>query len=348
MPIYAFEGRCPQIDASTYVSPTATVIGHVLIGARCYVGHGAILRGDYGSIEIGDETAVEEGVIIHARPEDWTRIGARVTIGHGAMIHNATIRDGAVIGMRAVVSDFSEVGERALIGEAGLVKNGQKVPADKVAVGVPVRVIGDIDDRHRDMTVWAKALYVDLAARYSGGAMVQLPDANAGRAALPPLVPIGVIRTPLSSSNTAPVQGRLRSDLEGEIVVDSAYAKGLADIEGFSHLVILYLFHKAGPSKLQVTPYLDSTLRGLFATRAPSRPNPIGMTVVRLLGIEGSRLRVAGVDMLEGTPVLDIKPYVPAFDAVPDARCGWLEPRLQEIERGEREPVADDRFGGKL
>jgi phenylacetic acid degradation protein len=145
MPIYAFEGRLPQIDPSAYVSPTATVIGNVIVGARCYIGHGAILRGDYGSIEVGAETAIEEGVIIHARPDDWTRVGRRVTLGHGAMVHNATIHDRAVIGMRAVVSDFSEVGEGALIGEMGLVKNGQKIPADKVAVGVPVRVIGDVD-----------------------------------------------------------------------------------------------------------------------------------------------------------------------------------------------------------
>jgi tRNA (adenine37-N6)-methyltransferase len=161
---------------------------------------------------------------------------------------------------------------------------------------------------------------------------------------LQPLVPIGVINTPLTSTQAAPVQGRLRSDLEGEILLDDAFAEGLADLDGFSHLMLLYVFHQAGSCKLKVTPYLDSTPRGLFATRAPSRPNPIGVTVVRLLAIEGCRLRVSGVDMLDGTPLLDIKPYVPAFDAVAEARCGWLEPRLKEIERGEREPVADDRF----
>jgi tRNA (adenine37-N6)-methyltransferase len=342
MPIYSFDGRKPAIEATAYVSPTATVIGRVTIGARCYIGHGAILRGDYGSIEIGEETAIEEGVIVHARPEDWTRIGRRVTLGHGAMVHNATILDGAVIGMRAVVSDFSEVGEGAIVGEMGLVKNGQKVPAGKVAVGVPVRVIADVDERHRDMTVWAKALYVALAERYSGGALVELPAA--GRAGLPALVPIGVLHTPLTSAQGAPAQGRLRGDLEGEILLDAAYAEGLADLDGFSHLILLYLFHEAGGFKLRVTPYLDTTPRGLFATRAPSRPNPIGLTVVRLLGVEGSRLRVAGVDMLDATPLLDIKPYVPAFDAVAEASCGWLEPRLREVERGERDPVADGRF----
>lgn len=176
MAIYAFEGKRPTIAASAYVSPTATVIGQVTIGERCYIGHGAILRGDYGSIEIGDETAVEEGVIIHARPEDWTRIGKRVTVGHGAMVHNATIMDEAVIGMRAVISDFSEVGRGAIVGEMGLVKNSQKVPAGKVAVGSPVRIIGEVEERHRPMARWAKDLYFALAQRYAAGAMVELPD----------------------------------------------------------------------------------------------------------------------------------------------------------------------------
>jgi len=175
MPVYAFEGRRPDIAPTAYISPSAQVVGHVVIGARCYIGHGAILRGDYGSIEIGDETAVEEGVIVHARPDDWTRIGKRVTLGHGAMVHNATILDGAVIGMRAVVSDFSEVGEGAIVGEMGLVKNGQKVPARKIAVGIPVSIIGDVEERHDLMARRAKDIYVALAARYLAGAMVEIP-----------------------------------------------------------------------------------------------------------------------------------------------------------------------------
>lgn len=174
MPIFAFDDRRPNISDTAYVSVTAQIIGDVSIGARCYIGHGAILRGDYGSIEIGDETAVEEGVIIHARPQDWTRIGKRVTLGHGAMVHNATIQDEAVIGMRAVISDFSEVGVGAIIGEMGLVKRGQKIPARKVALGVPVKVVGDVEERHNDMAHWAKDLYVALAEKYLGGAMVEI------------------------------------------------------------------------------------------------------------------------------------------------------------------------------
>ncbi|MCP4600416.1 MAG: gamma carbonic anhydrase family protein [Proteobacteria bacterium] len=176
MPIYAFEGKRPTIARSAYVSPTATIIGDVTIGELCYVGHGIILRGDYGTIEIGDETAVEEGVIVHARPQDKTYIGRRVTLGHGAMIHNAVIHDGAVIGMRAVISDYSVVGAGAIIGEMGLVKNNQKVPANKVAVGIPVKIIGNVDDRHIAMSHMAKDIYVELAKCYSAGALVKLED----------------------------------------------------------------------------------------------------------------------------------------------------------------------------
>jgi len=174
MPIYAFEDRRPVIAESAYVSPSAQVIGDVTIGERCYIGHGVILRGDYGSIVIGDETAVEEGVIVHARPQDRTTIGRRVTLGHGAMVHNASIRDGAVIGMRAVVSDFSEVGAGAIVGEMCLVKNSQTIPPRKVAVGVPARIAGDVEERHSMMTHVAKDLYVELARRYSAGGMVEL------------------------------------------------------------------------------------------------------------------------------------------------------------------------------
>jgi len=174
MPIYSFESKKPVIASSAYVSPTATIIGDVIIGERCYIGHGSIIRGDYGSIKIGDETAVEEGVIIHARPDNRTVIESRVTLGHGAMIHNAVIREGAVIGMRAVVSDDAEVGAGTIVGEMGLVKNGQQVPAHKVAVGFPVKVVGDVGERHRNMTHRAKEIYVDLAARYAAGGMVEL------------------------------------------------------------------------------------------------------------------------------------------------------------------------------
>ncbi len=166
MPIYKFEKKTPSIADSAWVAPTAIVIGEVEIGEECYIGHGCILRGDYGRIVVGDGTAIEEGAIVHARPGDVTTFGKRVTLGHGAMVHNATIRDDAVVGMRAVVSDYSEVGEWCIIGEMGLVKNGQKVPAGKVAVGVPVKVVGEVEKRHKSMWTYGKYLYIDMVRRY--------------------------------------------------------------------------------------------------------------------------------------------------------------------------------------
>ncbi len=109
---YRFDGKQPVVGKDTYVSDLATVIGDVVIGKNCYIGHGAILRGDYGRIEIGDGTAVEEGVIAHAPPGERFQIGKRVTIGHGAVIHGKYIGDLAVIGMRAIISIWSEIGKR--------------------------------------------------------------------------------------------------------------------------------------------------------------------------------------------------------------------------------------------
>lgn len=169
MPIYRFEDRIPTIAETAYLSPSAQIIGDVRIGEDCYIGHGAILRGDYGTIVIGDGTAIEEGVIVHARPGDRTVFGKAVTVGHGAMIHNATIDDSAVIGMRATISDYSRVGEWSIIGEMGLVRSGQEIPPGKVAIGVPVQVVGDVEDRHRAMWSYAKRLYQDLARRYPTG-----------------------------------------------------------------------------------------------------------------------------------------------------------------------------------
>jgi carbonic anhydrase/acetyltransferase-like protein (isoleucine patch superfamily) len=180
MTLYEFEGRVPQVALTAYVAPSAQVIGRVVIGEGCWVGHGAILRGDYGTILVGDGTAVEDGVIVHARPDDTTRLGKRVTVGHGAMIHNATVRDEAVIGMRATVSDFADVGEGAIIGEMGLVRQHQKIPPGTIAVGVPVEIVGEVSEKNRDMTVWAKDLYIDLARRYPAG-LKEIRQGRVGR-----------------------------------------------------------------------------------------------------------------------------------------------------------------------
>ena len=164
--LFKFEGRQPTIGKDTYVSELAQVIGDVVIGDNCYIGHGAILRGDYGHIEIGDGTAVEEGVIIHAPPDHYNRIGKRVTLGHGAILHGNSIGDGAVVGMGAVLSIFSEIGAGAIVAEGSLVKWGQKIPENVVAVGNPAEVKREVSAK--DMEIWnfGKQLYVDLAKRY--------------------------------------------------------------------------------------------------------------------------------------------------------------------------------------
>lgn len=166
MPIYRIKDRTPIIAEGAWVAPSAEIIGDVHIGKNCYIGWGAILRGDYGTIIIGDETAIEEGVIVHARPLNKTEFGTRVTVGHGAMIHNAVIRDFATIGMRATISDFSEVGEWALVAEQALVTRKQIIPPGKVYAGVPARELGDMKEQTRTEWTWAKQLYVDLAKQY--------------------------------------------------------------------------------------------------------------------------------------------------------------------------------------
>ncbi|MBN1222847.1 MAG: gamma carbonic anhydrase family protein [Candidatus Aminicenantes bacterium] len=167
MTLYAFEERKPKIRNGAFIAESALVIGDVRIDEDAYIGHGVILRGDYGTIIVGKGTAVEEGTVVHARPDDRTVIGNHVTVGHGAMIHNACIKDYAVIGMRATISDYSVVGEWAIIGEMGLVKSKQVIPDGVVAVGVPVRVIGDVSQEQKDFWSYGKRLYVAMAGKYN-------------------------------------------------------------------------------------------------------------------------------------------------------------------------------------
>lgn len=167
MALYQFEGRTPRVGQGCFVAESALVIGDVQIGRDAYIGHGVILRGDYGAIIVGDGTAIEEGTVVHARPDDRTIFGRLVTVGHGAMIHNAEIKDYAVIGMRATISDYSVVGEWAIIGEMGLVKNSQHVPDGQVAVGVPVRILGKVDKKQKDFWSYGKKLYMEMAHRYN-------------------------------------------------------------------------------------------------------------------------------------------------------------------------------------
>ncbi|MFC2029284.1 tRNA (N6-threonylcarbamoyladenosine(37)-N6)-methyltransferase TrmO [Chloroflexota bacterium] len=140
----------------------------------------------------------------------------------------------------------------------------------------------------------------------------------------PTLKPIGTIWSPFTRKDKTPIQPS-RSSARGRVELLPDYAPGLRDLDGFSHVILLYFFHRSEPGyELEVQPFLDDKVKGLFATRFPRRPNGIGLSVVCLVRREGSMLHVEGIDVLDGTPLLDIKPYVPAFDAHPHATPGWL------------------------
>jgi len=167
--VYEFEGRIPRIGKTTYVSSTASVIGNVTIGEECYIAPGAVVKGDYGTITVGDGTSIQDNVIIHARPNESTSIGNNVTLGHGCIIHNATIKDEAVIGMGAIVSDYAVVGEWAIVGEGAVVRSRFEVPKENIVVGVPAKIIGEIQEHHREELTEFKKIYRSLAIRYPKG-----------------------------------------------------------------------------------------------------------------------------------------------------------------------------------
>jgi tRNA (adenine37-N6)-methyltransferase len=139
---------------------------------------------------------------------------------------------------------------------------------------------------------------------------------------------IGVIHSPFTDKSQTPIQPT-RSQATGHVEVFPEFVDGLRDLDEFSHIILLYAFHCSSGYSLQVKPFLDNQLRGLFATRYPCRPNPIGLSIVRLISITENVLEIEGVDVLDGTPLLDIKPYVPEFDRKDGGRAGWFEKRDQ-------------------
>ena len=164
--LYKFDGKQPSVGKGTYISGSAEVIGNVTIGANCYIGHGVIVRGDYGRIEIGPGTALEEGVIVHAPPDDTGCIGQKVTVGHGAIIHGKHIGDMAVIGMGAVLSIWSAIGEWSIVAEGSVVKMRQGIPSNVVVAGNPAKVIRKVNARDKEFWLYGKRLYIDLAKKY--------------------------------------------------------------------------------------------------------------------------------------------------------------------------------------
>ncbi len=139
------------------------------------------------------------------------------------------------------------------------------------------------------------------------------------------LKPIGIIHTPYTEPKNIPIQGRFRDDVEGICVLEERYMPGLKDLDGFSHIILLYYFHKSLREEIEGRPYLENQTHGIFAIRSPHRPNHIGLSVVKLVKVEGNKVYFREVDMLDGTPLLDIKPYIRYFDERENVRSGWVE-----------------------
>ena len=152
--------------------------------------------------------------------------------------------------------------------------------------------------------------------------------------------PIGIIHSPFKTPQGTPIQPQAAAGVKGTVEVFPEYVAGLSDLQGFSHIYLIYHFHLAKAFSLQVKPFLDDTPRGLFATRAPSRPNPIDISIVELMTIENNGLNIRDIDVVDNTPLLDIKPYVPDFDVREANKIGWLKEKTKKIKA----TIDDGRF----
>ena len=147
------------------------------------------------------------------------------------------------------------------------------------------------------------------------------------------VTPIGVIHSPFREPKEVPIQSSAARDIEGRVEVYQDYITGLEDLDGFSHIILIYYFHLSKDYSLKVKPFMDNTLRGVFATRAPSRPNPLGLSIVRLMKINENILYIKDVDIVDNTPLLDIKPFVPEFDSRDNIRIGWLKENIYKLSK---------------
>ena len=145
--------------------------------------------------------------------------------------------------------------------------------------------------------------------------------------------PIGIIHSPFKEPEGTPIQPSAAKDIEGSVEVFKEYQKGLKDIEGFSHIVLIYHFHLSRSYSLEVVPFMDNRPHGVFTTRAPSRPNPIGISVVRLTEVKNNILYIKDIDIVDNTPLIDIKPYVPEFNNSGKIRIGWLENNIKKLPK---------------
>jgi tRNA-Thr(GGU) m(6)t(6)A37 methyltransferase TsaA len=154
---------------------------------------------------------------------------------------------------------------------------------------------------------------------------------------------IGVIKTPFNKNEGMPIQPIGAKGVQAIIEMHAEYVEGLNDLVGFSHIILIYQFHKSNGYSLKTKPFMDDQLRGVFATRAPRRPNPIGISVVKLNKIENNIIHIENIDVLNDTPLLDIKPYIPGIDNALDVRLGWLDGKSEEM----RIKISDKRFNNE-
>ena len=144
--------------------------------------------------------------------------------------------------------------------------------------------------------------------------------------------PIGIIHSPFNEPKGVPIQSTSAKRIRGEVEIFQEYKEGLKDLDGFSHIILIYHFHLTKNFKLEVKPFMDNEFHGVFATRAPARPNPIGISIVHLIKIEDNILYIEDVDIVNGTPLLDVKPYVPQFDIKEVYKIGWLEKNVHKLK----------------
>jgi len=166
MPLYEFEGKCPRLALSSYVHPDAILIGDVIIGEKCYIGPGAVLRGDYGSIIVGDGSNVQDNCVLHVQPNSTAIIEENVDIGHGSIVHGpCSIQNNVIVGMGSIICDGCEVGAGSFLGAGSLLTPNMVIPPHKLVMGSPARVIKDVTEQHRAFNRMAIGLYQDLCER---------------------------------------------------------------------------------------------------------------------------------------------------------------------------------------
>ena len=165
MAVYEFEGKRPRIDPSAFVHPEAVIIGGVEIGAGCYVGAGAVLRGDWGDIVVGEGSNVQENCVVHVKTDEIVTLGPSSHVGHGAILHGCELGFHVLVGMGAILHDRVSVGDEAIIGSGSVLPEGMKVPPGKLVVGIPARIVGDVDQKQKEYSEWGTKIYQALPPR---------------------------------------------------------------------------------------------------------------------------------------------------------------------------------------